>query len=112
MSELGGPLLTGLGISPISPRQARFARDAMRTIGAVSPATARPWSEIPMPLREDFELYVHAGVIREGSPGTFCLFDHENHHVPRRHVLARIVGAILFWILVVLIPVAIISFTG
>jgi hypothetical protein len=112
MSELSGTGLPGLGTSPISARQRRFARDAMRAIGAVSPATARPWSEIPMPLREGFELYVHAGVIREGSPGTFYFFDHEDHHVPRRHVLGRVAGAILFWILVILIPVAIIFFTG
>ena len=80
----------------------------MRAIGANSPASAVPPSRLPDQVRERMDWYVNAGLVREGAPGTFYLYEPVQPRITARMV----VPIVLFWILVILIPVAVIQFTG
>lgn len=92
----------------VTVTQQRKVRDAMREVGAVSPATARPARELPPLVRDQLDWWVNAGVVREGAAGTYYYFEPK----PLRAVPKAAVRAILFWLLVVLIPVAIIYLSG
>ena len=81
---------------------------AMREVGAVSPATARPLTLLPDDVRVNLERYLQSGVIREGAPGTFYLFAPETPP----WTTARVIKAIVFWFLVVIIPVAILQLSN
>lgn len=80
----------------------------MRALGAVSPATARPLRELPDAVRARLDRLVYSGLIREGAPGTYYLFDVPRLPVPRSQVLR----AVLFWFLVIIIPILVIQFSG
>lgn len=88
--------------------QAHYERlrvaEAMRAIGAISPATARKASQLPEHVREHLDYYVGLGVVREGAPGTFYLFV-----APSPPALSgrRLVLAVVFWLLVVSVPLLI-----
>jgi hypothetical protein len=77
-------------------------RAAFRALGAVSPATARPGKELPVETAY-FKNLLRRGAIREGAPGTFYLYEPEP-------VSRRWGRQVLFWILIVVVPVAIIQF--
>jgi hypothetical protein len=77
-------------------------RAAFRTLGAVTPATARPGKEMPRETPA-FDRLLQRGVIREGAPGTFYLYEHVR-------APGRWVRQVVFWIVVVILPVAIIQF--
>jgi hypothetical protein len=50
-----------------------------------------------------FRNLLHRGVIREGAPGTFYLYEHKR--APRFWM-----RQVLFWVIIVILPVAIIQF--
>jgi len=84
--------------------------DSMRRLGATSPATACPDRDLPRLTRERFRDLLDRGILREGAPGTFYLYEHaitataatpRTGAVPTRTLLMRV----LFWLLVILIPV-------
>jgi hypothetical protein len=77
-------------------------RAAFRALGAVTPATARPGKDLPLETAS-FKNLLHRGVIREGAPGTFYLYE------PRR-APGLWIRQVVFWIVVVILPVAIIQF--
>lgn len=77
-------------------------RAAFRTLGAVTPATARPGKELPLETAA-FQNLLHRGVIREGAPGTFYLYE------PQRPS-GFWIRQVIFWIVIVILPVAIIQF--
>ena len=79
-------------------------RAGFRAAGAVSPARARPRKDLT--LVDDagaFDSLLSRGVIREGAPGTFYLYE-------PRAVPVRWAPRLLFWIALILIPVGIIQF--
>lgn len=78
--------------------------DAMHGVGATSPASARKASQLPEVVRERLEHSVTLGVVREGAPGTFYLFIATP---PPEWSARRLVLAILFWLLGIIVPVAI-----
>lgn len=78
-------------------------RAAFRELGAVTPANARPGKEFPVVDANVFDNLLRKGVIREGAPGTFYLY--EPPPAPRRWALH-----VLFWIAVLAVPVGIIQF--
>ena len=80
----------------------------MREAGAVSPATARPASDLPEVVRSHLEYYVVAGVVREGAAGTFYLYEAPSPPWTFR----RVVAAVLFWLLVIIIPVVILQLSN
>lgn len=80
----------------------------MREVGATSPATARPTAKLPDDVRLGLQRYVDAGLVREGAPGTFYLFEPE---APPR-TAGRVLKAVLFWFLVIIIPVAILQLSN
>ena len=88
--------------------QTRQVIDAMREVGAVSPATARPVGLLPDEVRMDLERLLQSGLIREGAPGSFYLFAPAT---PPR-TAARIVKAVLFWLLVIILPVVILQLSN
>lgn len=77
-------------------------RAAFRALGAVTPATARPGKELPLES-VSFKNLLHRGVIREGAPGTFYLYE------PQRPS-GFWIRQVIFWIVIVILPVAIIQF--
>ena len=52
-------------------------RDALRLRGAVSPATARPLSDLGVATDDTWDRLVIEGCVREGPPGQFYLFEHQ-----------------------------------
>jgi hypothetical protein len=82
--------------------QRRRVVDAMRDVGAISPASARKASQLPELVRENLEYYVTLGVVREGPPGTFYLFVAPP---PPAWSARRTILAVLFWLLVIIVPV-------
>jgi len=77
-------------------------RDAFRALGAVTPATARPGKDLPLDTTA-FKNLLHRGVIREGAPGTFYLYE------PQR-TPGLWIRQVVFWIVIVILPVAVIQF--
>jgi hypothetical protein len=77
-------------------------RDAFRAISAVSPATARAAKDLPQ-RSPAFDTLVRRGVIRDGAPGTFYLY--EPARGPRRWAFR-----LIFWALVIFTPVLIIQY--
>jgi hypothetical protein len=77
-------------------------RAAFRALGAVTPATARPGKDLPLET-VSFKNLLHRGVIREGAPGTFYLYEHQR-------ASGFWIRQVLFWIVIVTVPVAIIQF--
>ena len=78
--------------------------DAMRGVGAISPASARKASQLPELVRENLDYYVTLGVVREGAPGTFYLFEAPP---PPAWSRRRVGLAVLYWLIVVIVPVLI-----
>ena len=73
--------------------------DALRSRGAVSPATARPLSELGVATDDTWDRLVIEGRVREGPPGQFYLFEHP------RPSTRRVLGMVVFYAVLVLIPV-------
>jgi hypothetical protein len=86
----------------------RRVRTAMRDAGALSPATAVPREALPSAVLKEFDRYVYAGAIREAAPNTFYFYDAPAPKLSPR----RIAWAMLFWLLVIAIPVLVIQFSG
>lgn len=82
----------------------RELRAAFRARGAVIPAKALPGKELARDTAA-FKSLLRWGVIREGAPGTFYLYE----PTPRPHRWAVMLA---FWIVVILTPVAIIQCPG
>lgn len=77
-------------------------RAVFRALGAVSPATARPVKDLRLDA-SSFDRLLRRGAIREGAPGTFYLY--EGPPAPRRWV-----RQVIFFLLVIIVPVAFIQF--
>ena len=77
-------------------------RAAFRALGAVTPATARSGKDLPLETAS-FQNLLHQGVIREGAPGTFYLYE-------RPRASGFWIRQVLFWIVIIILPVAIIQF--
>lgn len=80
----------------------RELRAVFRALGAVTPAGARPRKDLP-PDSPAFANLLRWGVIREGAPGTFYLY--ERPRAPGQWVLK-----LIFWAVVILMPIAIIQY--
>ena len=81
---------------------------ALIAVGAVSPGTARARTEFPLVDDGVFDALVQRGVIREAAPGTFYVFQPE----AQSHGWRRVLTVALFWLIMLLIPVVLIRFTG
>jgi hypothetical protein len=81
---------------------------ALMAVGAVSPATARALAEFPLVDESVFDALVRRGVIREAAPGTFYVFRSDAQSYDWRRVLK----VVLFWLVMLLIPIVLIQFSG
>jgi hypothetical protein len=77
-------------------------RAVFRALGAISPSTTRPGKELPQQTPA-FKNLLRRGVVREGAPGTFYLYE-------RQRAPEYWIRQVLFWIVVIIMPVAIIQF--
>jgi hypothetical protein len=77
-------------------------RAVFRALGAISPSTARPGKELPQQT-PGFQNLLRRGVVREGAPGTFYLYE-------RQRAPEYWIRRVLFWIFVIILPVAIIQY--
>ena len=78
-------------------------REVFREAGAVTAATARPGKDLPPFDAATFDRLLHRGVIREGAPGAYYLYENE-----RPRTVHGVFKQLVFWAVVVLFPVAII----
>ena len=76
---------------------------ALRSRGAVSPATARPLGDFNVATDDTWNRLVIEGRVREGPPGQFYLFEH-----PRPSTRQRVAKMVVFYALIVLIPIVLI----
>ncbi|MDQ6718344.1 MAG: hypothetical protein M3Z17_08380 [Gemmatimonadota bacterium] len=90
-------------IDELQLRNVSEIRGAFKAKGAIGAANAQPGKYLGAGTPA-FENLLRAGVIREGAPGSFYLYD-------SGPVAFRIVKQILFWLLVILLPIFIIQFT-
>lgn len=74
----------------------------------MSPSTAIPREQLPEPVRLGLPQYVFSGVVREGAPGTFYYFEQK----PLLPTRSQVVRAVLFWLVIIIIPVIIIQLSG
>ena len=81
-------------------------RNVFRESGAVSAASARPGKDLPPFDAATFDRLLDRGILREGAPGSFCRY--ENRRPRSARGLSR---TLLFWILLVLIPVALMKWS-
>ena len=88
--------------------ETRRVSEAMLEAGAISPATARRTLDLPEVVRSDLERYVDAGLVREGAPGTFYLYDVRTAAWTR----SRILKAVFFWFLIIIIPFLILQLSS
>jgi hypothetical protein len=85
-------------------REENEIRAAFRVLGAVTPATALSGKDLKLDPTS-FQRLLHHGVIREGAPGTFYLYEDERPRGPGIWI-----RQILFWLAVVILPVALIQY--
>ena len=76
-------------------------RNTLRSLGAVGPASARSVKDLQLDTAS-FDRLLRRGVIREGAPGKFYLY--EPPPAPRLWIRQAI-----FWLVVILVPVGIIQ---
>ena len=96
--------------APEDPSNDADFADIMRRLGATSPATACSDRDLPCLSRERFRDLLDRGVLREGAPGTFYLYEHaiisSVTTPPAREFRAPALALrLLFWLLVILVPV-------
>ena len=92
----------------IDVRELQRAKKALQAVGATSPATARPASDLPDEIRAELGRYIDAGFIREGPSGTYYL-DEDRASAVRR---SQIVKSVVFWFLVIILPVIILQISN
>ncbi|MHB1097697.1 MAG: hypothetical protein ACYC3F_16180 [Gemmatimonadaceae bacterium] len=100
--------------TPDAPGADADFADIMRRLGATTPATACPDRELPQLTRERFRDLLDRGVLREGAPRTFYLYERAVTPSvvtpPARTSTARaVVLRVLFWLVVILVPVLLIQ---
>lgn len=80
--------------------------DALRSHGALSPATARAVGDLQVATDDTWDRLIVEGRVREGPPGQFYPFE------PRRpSKRQRVLKMIVFYALIVLIPIVMILAT-
>ncbi len=101
----------------IRDRNSQLFIDEMRTLGATSAATACSESELPRIARQQFDEMLRDGMLREGAPGTYYLFDTSDTRLAANGGKAtfrwkRVVINLIFWIAVLLVPIAYMSWSS
>ena len=76
--------------------------------GAVSPAGAKPITAFPLLDSQVFDSLVRRGLIREGAPGTFYVYQQDSA-LPAQ---GRFIKTMLFWLIMLAIPILLIQFLG
>ncbi len=84
----------------------RVVVDAFRSAGAVSPAAARPLAALPPLPTDALDRCLESGRVREGTPGTFCLYERQ-----RGTARKRLLALLGFWLIVILVPILVIQLT-
>ena len=85
----------------------RHAIDALRSHGALSPLTAKSIDDLQVAPDEAWNHLITQGRVREGPAGHFYLFER-----PRASARERAVKLIVFYALIVLIPILMFILTG
>lgn len=76
-------------------------RTAFKALGAAGPGSARLRKELP-PASRAFDHLLRWGVVREGAPGTFYLY--QPPPAPNRWAIKA-----LFWLVLIIVPVLLIQ---
>jgi hypothetical protein len=89
----------------------------MRRLGATSSATACRDRDLPPLTRGRFQFLLDRGVLREAVPGTYYLYEHAIAPplalpLPRPTPGRRLIVTLIFWLLIILIPIVMIEFTS
>jgi hypothetical protein len=79
---------------------------ALIAAGAVSPTGAKALAAFPLIDAQVFDSLVRRGVIREGAPGTFYVYQPDSGSNPT----GRLIKTFVFWLLILAIPILLIQF--
>lgn len=90
--------------SELQFRNVSEIRGAFKAKGAIGAANAQPGKYLGEGSPA-FEGLLRSGVIREGAPGTFYLYE-------SGPITGRFIRQVLFWLFIILLPIFIIQFTG
>ena len=101
-------------IALLAAQQAARQRivESFERAGATSPATARPLGSLGELDDGALRACLEDGTVREGAPGTFDLWRRPVPASQARWTRGRMVKAIVFWIIVLLLPIAFLQFVN
>lgn len=120
--DIRGGAMTNLPVG-MSAAQRTFVEHA-ESLGAVRPDDARPLAELPRISNRELEALLESGLVREATAGRYYAFRAKRPVVPgesqaggRRAALrgwstSRFLRTLIFWILVILIPLLLLRLTG
>jgi hypothetical protein len=80
----------------------------MRDLGATDPGRGRIATELPDAVQRELGRLVDSRIIREGPTGTYYLHEASASAAFR----AQVLKAVVFWFLVIIIPVAILQLSN
>ena len=83
--------------------------DPLRAAGALAPASAHPLSGLSAEQRAVLDELVEHGRVREAQPGAYYIFQRARRGRAHR---ALILKTVLFWLLVLLLPIALVQLTA
>jgi hypothetical protein len=105
----------------ITTQQRAFLDEVVRA-GATSPAGARPLTDFPRLSARELDALVDRGLLREAGDWKYYAFAQRHDalvpatevvatDVPKSFTAARVVRMLVFWLIVLLIPVLLIQLT-
>lgn len=102
----------------LTPAQRTFV-DAAEALGATTPAAARPVTELPRLASSELTELVESGLVREAADWRYYVFRPRgaarwSAAAPPGTAMTtgRLMRTVLFWILLVLIPILLLQFSG
>ena len=83
---------------------------AAESMGATSPASARPGGELPRISARELTDLLDTGIVREAAPGSFYVYGRARpapalEPTPASPRATRFVLAVIFWLIVIVIPI-------
>ena len=95
--------------------------EGAEALGATSPANARPLPDLPVLPRGELDDLIELGIVREAAVGRYYVYRSRRSMLTMLTMLSlpdapttlvRVVKTLLFWLIMVLIPIVLLQLTG
>lgn len=92
--------------------------EGAEALGATSPANARPLPDLPVLPRGELDDLIELGIVREAAEGRYYVYRSRRSMLTMLSLpdapttLVRVVKTLLFWLIMVLIPIVLLQLTG